>query len=229
MKIIISLLLTLIIFSCPANSQQAENVLLILDCSLSMEEEINGQEKIDIAKNVIRHVLSQIPPTTRVGLRVYGHKSDALKSFIGIDKCEVSELLVPVGPNNRRRIFYELENLKPVGMTPICYSLEQASNFDFVNLPGKKHIILVSDGMETCSGNPCDVAVELVRRNMDISIDVIGFDLSNEPSVLNNLRCVALSTRGNFYTADNPEEFLRSMQQSFRASKDVQGRILIGN
>jgi len=227
MNLIISLFLCLTIFSCAARAYQEENVLLILDCSLSMEEEIDGQAKIDIAKNVIHQVLSQIPPSTRVGLRVYGHKRDMLKSFVGIDKCEVSELLVPVGPNNRNRIFQELANLKPVGMTPICYSLQEASYFDFVNLPGKKRIILVSDGMETCSGNPCEVAVELVRQNADIAIDVIGFDLSADPSVTSNLKCVALATRGKFYSADSPEDFLRSMQESFRVSKDVQGRVII--
>ncbi len=209
-----------------AFSQPTENVLIILDCSMSMDEKIRGQKKIDIAKNVIKRVLSEIPPDVNVGLRVYGHKRDAVKGFLGIDKCEVSELLVPVSPGNRALIYRELTRLRPVGWTPICYSLTEASDYDFINLTGKKRIILVSDGMETCSGNPCELAVELVRENSDIAIDVIGFDLSADPSVISNLRCVALATRGKFYNVGNPEEFLRSMQQIFSISRDVQGRIL---
>lgn len=176
MKIIVLFLLTILFCTGTAFANPVhENVLLILDCSLSMEDEINGQRKIDIAKNVIKTVLSEIPPDANIGLRVYGHKKDTLKSILGIDKCEVSELLVPIGPNNRQIIFQELLKLKPVGWTPICYSLEQASTYDFTDLPGKKRIILVSDGMETCSGSPCELAVELVRKNADVSIDVIGF------------------------------------------------------
>lgn len=224
-KILTILLLTFFLIY-PGLSQPRENVLIILDCSMSMDEEIAGQIKLDIAKNVIRRVLSEIPPDVKVGLRVYGHKRDRVRGLVGLDKCEVSELLVPIGQGNAGRIIQEVSRLKPVGMTPICYSLEQAQNFDFTNLPGKKRIILVSDGMETCYGNPCSLAVELVRKNRDISIDVIGFDVSSDRSVLNNLRCVALVTRGNFYVADSPEEFLQGMKESFSVSTDVQGAIL---
>jgi len=226
MKKLTLLLVSFIFCISMAFSEQRENVLIILDCSLSMEDEINGQRKIDIAKNTISTVLSEIPPTVNVGLRVYGHKRDKLKGFLGIDKCEISDLLVPVGQNNRQVISQELSKLEPVGWTPICYSLEQASTYDFSNMPGKKRIILVSDGMETCSGSPCELAVDLVRKNSDISIDVIGFDVSSEPSVISNLRCVALATRGKFYTADDPEQFLRSLKQSFSVSREVEGRIL---
>ena len=218
--------LAIIVFICPAYSLQRENVLIILDCSLSMEEKINGQRKIDIAKNVINNVLFEIPANVNLGLRVYGHKRDALRGFFGFDKCEVSELLVPVGPNSRQRISQALSALEPVGWTPICYSLEQAVSYDFTRLPGKKRIILVSDGMETCSGNPCELAVDMVRRNADVAIDVIGFDVSADPATISNLRCVALSTRGKFYAADNPEEFLRSLQESFSVSTEVQGKLL---
>lgn len=227
MKNLILTLLCLLILTPSAISQPRENVLIILDCSLSMDEEIQGQRKIDIAKNVIKQVLSELPSDVNVGLRVYGHERDIVTSFLGIDKCEVSELLVPIMPNSRQRIYQELTKLKPVGMTPICYSMEQASNFDFPNVSGKKRIILVSDGMETCSGDPCDTAVELIRRKSDIAIDVIGFDVSSDPSIISNLKCVALATRGKFYAVDSPEDFLKSMRESFSVSRDVQGRIIV--
>jgi len=206
-------------------SSHRENVLIILDCSLSMEDDIDGERKIDVAKDVINRVLTEIPRNVHVGLRVYGHKSSMVKSFLGLDECEVSELLVPIGAN-RHRISRALSELKPVGMTPICYSIDQSVKYDFTGLPGKKRIILVSDGMENCNGSPCEFAVELVKRNVDVAIDVIGFDLSSNPSAMKHLRCAALVTKGKFYTADNPEEFLRSMQQSFSVSTEVQGKIL---
>lgn len=203
-----------------------ENVLIILDCSFSMDDTIHDKRKIDIAKNVINTVLSQIPADVHIGLRAYGHKKNLVKSLIGIDECEVSELLVPIGTNNRREISLALSKLNAVGWTPICYSIDQAVKYDFPALPGKKRIILVSDGMETCNGSPCDFAVDLVKRNVDVSIDVIGFDLSSDPSAVNSLKCAALVTRGKYYTADNPQQFLKSLQDSFSVSTEVQGQIL---
>jgi len=207
-------------------SAQRENILIILDCSLSMEDEINGVKKIDIAKDVINKVLAQIPGNVYVGLRVYGHKRNLFKSILGLDDCQASELLVPINTNNRYNISRALTGLHPVGMTPICYSIDQSINNDFVGLPGKKRIILVSDGMETCNGNPCDFAVNMVKRKINVSIDVIGFDLSSDPSAISSLRCAALVTRGKFYTADNSKQFLKSLQQSFSVSREVEGRIL---
>src|SRR3989339_658108 len=74
----------------PQGSTQ-EGVLIILDSSYSMEDKINGERKIDIAKRVINDVLNQLSPTVPVGLRVYGHKSD----FLGFNACKASELKVP--------------------------------------------------------------------------------------------------------------------------------------
>lgn len=208
-------------------SPERENVLIILDCSLSMEDEVDGRRKIDIAKEVINKVLTQISGNVMVGLRVYGHERSLIKSFMGVDECEVSELLVPIRPNNSGKISRALSELRPTGMTPICYSIEQSVKYDFTGLPGKKRIILVSDGMENCNGSPCEFAVELVKKNVDVSIDVIGFDLSSNPSAMKHLRCAALVTKGKFYTADSTAEFLKSLRESFKVRKDVQGKILM--
>jgi Ca-activated chloride channel family protein len=204
-----------------ANMANRENVLIILDSSYSMSEEINGERKIDIAKRTINKVLSELPPNVWVGLRVYGHKT----GFFGFSGCRASELKVAIGSNNQPLIANELLNIKPVGMTPITYSIEQALNYDFNGLQGKNRIILVSDGMETCNGSPCDYAIGLVKRKIDLKIDVIGFNIS-EPAALSQLKCTALSTKGKFYTAGNAGELAESLSKSLNTSKEVQGKIL---
>ena len=201
-----------------------ENILIILDCSYSMDEEINGIRKIDIARQVVNNVLRELPPNINLGLRVYGHK----KSFLGIDDCKASELLVPITPNSQQRIYLALRGLDAVGWTPICYSLEQAVYGDFASIPGKKRIILVSDGMETCGGCPCEFAVDLMKKNVNVSIDVIGFDLASEPEAISQLKCVALATHGKFYTAKNAYEFTESLKNSLQVKTKVQGQILPG-
>lgn len=198
-----------------------ESVLIILDSSYSMEDEINGERKVDMAKRVINQVLSKLSPGVWVGLRVYGHKT----GFLGFNACRASELKVAIGPNNQSLISNELNKIKPVGMTPITYSIEQAIDNDFINLSGKKRIILVSDGMETCDGSPCDYALDLVRKKIDFKIDVVGLDLSDTDAV-NQLKCTALSTKGKFYAASNAQELSDSLSKSLNTRTEVQGKIL---
>jgi len=201
-----------------------ENILIILDSSFSMNDKINGERKIDIAKRVINQVLAQTSGNSYIGLRVYGHKMGVL----GINACRASELKVPIGQNTQSIIHNVLMGIKPVGMTPISYSIGQAVAQDFIGLPGKKRIILVSDGMETCDGSPCDYALDLVKKGIDLKIDAIGFDLS-EPEAISQLKCTSLATKGKFYAAKDANELTNSLNKSLNVRKDVEGKIFKGN
>jgi hypothetical protein len=205
----------------PNISEGPQNVLIILDASYSMEEQIFGERKIDIAKRVVDRTVRSIPQGTRVGLRVYGHKI----GLMGIYPCRKTELLVPMEFNTGQAIISKLRNIKPTGQTPITYSIKTAVQNDFNGLNGPKRIILVSDGMETCDGNPCEFAVDMVRKGIDFKIDVVGFALK-DPAAINQLKCVALSTGGKFYTADTEAALAKSLQKSFQVKKSVEGRIL---
>lgn len=205
----------------PYNSEH-ENVLIILDASYSMQESVNGERKIDIAKRAINQVLKQLSPQIWVGLRVYGHKTN----FFGFNDCKASELKVAIGPDNQSLIAGELLKIKPVGWTPITYSIQQAIDNDFIHLSGKKRIILVSDGMETCGGSPCEYVLGLVRNHIDFKIDTIGFDIDNDAIAISQLKCTALATKGKFYSANNARDLADSLTKSLNTSKDVQGVIL---
>ncbi len=202
-------------------SKTPANILIILDSSYSMEDKVGFQRKIDVAKNTINNVLDKLSPDINLGLRVYGHKS----GFLGFGGCKASELKVPISRGSKSIIQKETSKIEPVGVTPITFSLKQALEQDFDGINGTKRIILLSDGMENCDSSPCDYAVELARNNIDLKIDVIGFDL-NEPDAVSQLKCVALATKGRFFTARNPEELADSLSKSFNISKEVQGVIV---
>lgn len=203
------------------NTDKQNNLVIILDCSYSMDDQIDGQRKIDIAKNVINKVLRELPGNTNVGLRVYGHKS----GFLGFDGCTATELLVPIGRNNPDLISDCLKKLDAVGWTPICYSLEKCIENDFNSFSGNKRIILVSDGMETCGGSPCEFAVDLMKKRTDVSIDVIGFDIESEPAAISQLKCVAMATHGRFYRVNNADELFKSLKRTLNINKKVEGKI----
>jgi len=203
------------------NPESRENILIILDSSYSMADKIGAEQKIDIAKNTINQVLSQLSPEAYVGLRVYGHKSD----FFGFRACRASELKVPIAPYSLDKIKNEISKMKPVGWTPITYSIKQAMAVDFQGMTGKKRIILVSDGMETCDESPCEYVLSLVKQNNDLKIDVIGFDL-NDPAAVSQLKCTALATKGKFYQAHDANSLNNSLIQSLNISKEVEGKII---
>jgi Ca-activated chloride channel family protein len=206
-----------------AETVNNQNILIILDCSYSMDDKIDGQRKIDIAKTVINNVLEELPKNINVGLRVYGHQD----GFLFFDGCKATELLVPVASGTQNIITEKMKKLDAVGWTPICYSFEQAINNDFSGMDGKKRIILVSDGMETCGGDPCQFAVDLMKKRTDITIDVIGFNIESDPEAVSQLKCVALATYGKFYTANNASQFTDSLKRSLNVQEKVQGKIFV--
>ncbi|MEI7474759.1 MAG: VWA domain-containing protein [bacterium] len=205
----------------PIGDKNRENILIILDASGSMSEKIGNKRKIDIAKDSIINVLNQVSDNEKIGLRVYGHVMD----FWGLKACEASELKVAISEGSKNLIKEELLKIKPTGATPISYSVEQALKYDFTGLSGKKRIILVTDGMETCGQSPCDLAVSLMKKGIDLKIDVIGFDIQDKSS-LPQLKCISLATKGKFYTANDSQELVNSLENTLNIETNVSGEIV---
>lgn len=223
--------------SLSASKEEAQNILFILDASDSMNDRTGGQTKMEAAKRIVMETVRSLPKNVNVGLRVYGHRTGsggfAVRSPIGTfmtggEACRQSELVVPVAAQNRAAIASELLNIEATGKTPITYTLQQAVSNDFVGLTGRKTIILVSDGRETCSFNPCDFAVEAVRQGIDVKINTIGFG-TRDRLADEQLRCVALATKGRFYSVDTAAQLAKSLQDSVQVQTSVQARIYSGN
>jgi len=221
-----------------ANGQMAptENVLIILDASESMNDLMGGQPKIQIAKDVVLKTIRALPPNVNVGLRVYGHQlgstgmvfSGPFGSYsTGGSMCRQTQLLVPMGTSNRTRMAAQLMNVQARGKTLISYALREAVTNDFVGLPGKKTIILVSDGRETCAANPCDLALDMVRAGVDIKMNTIGFG-THDRVADDQLKCLALSTKGKFYSANTAADLARGIGQSMSVQTSVQAKLTPG-
>ena len=211
-------------YSASVNTNAAENVMIILDGSYSMKQTLPGnspkESRMQAAKRVILQVMQTVPRTTRIGLRVYG------QSQIPILECQSTKLLVPLGLNNRAEIASQLAQIQPVGQTPISLAIRVSAEHDFVGLAGKKTIILVSDGMETCDADPCQVSVQLVQNGVDVKINTVGLGISGDIEAQKQLKCVALGTNGQFYNADTSATLARGLQQSFKSETRVEAQIL---
>ena len=194
-----------------------DKLLFVVDFSNSMGEYLEHKTKVNQVKNMMKHILPQISPDTKVGIRVYGHTCN----IFAFNACRSSELLVPLGINNSSQINSAISKLRPRGMTPITYSLKQGVNKDLKNQNGIKHIILLTDGGENCDESPCDYAIELMKQRRDIKIDVIAFNV-HDANDLDQLKCVADVTSAKFVQADTNAELVRSMEELILPHKQVE-------
>lgn len=201
--------------------QSGEKILFIVDFSNSMNERLGHQTKLDIALSTMKQTLQLIPPSTAVGLRVYGHKT----GFTPRQSCTASQLISPIQQNNALNVYSKLNSINAVGWTPITYSLKQAVFFDFPDTTTKKRIILISDGGENCDESPCDFIIQLMKYREDVRIDVIALAIGDQDAN-NQLKCVALVTSGKFYNANTAADLKNSLEDSLNLQKEVQGVIL---
>lgn len=206
--------------------ESGDKLLFVIDYSNSMGEYLEHKTKATLVKEMMKFIMPQISPSTKVGLRVYGHTCN----LFAYNACRSSELVVPLGFANNNSILAEMSHLRPRGMTPITYSLKQAVNKDFEDYDGMKHIILLTDGGENCDESPCDYAIELVKERRDIKIDVIAFNVHDDDD-LAQLKCTADVTGGRFSEAETKAQLFKSMENLTlqHTQKDVEATIFRTN
>ena len=198
-----------------------EKIIFLVDFSNSMNEYLGERRKIEVALRALYEILPKIPKSAQIGLRIYGHRSGVTP----IDACMASKLVVPIDRNNFKKIYRELERIAPIGMTPITYSIKQSLKNDFGVWQGKKRIIILTDGGETCDESPCSYSLKLVQQRNDVQIDVIAFSV-NDVNAMDQLKCAALVTNGKFYNADTYANLVNSLNDSFKTEKSVEGVII---
>ena len=166
------------------------NLLFILDGSNSMWGQVDGVAKIETAKEVLVDLLGNLPPDTKVGLMAYGHRSK--------EDCSDVEILSPIGAKDPAALASDLQSIVPKGKTPIAFALEMS--FDaFADAEANNSVVLISDGIETCGGDPCDVAAKLSQRGVNVRVHVVGFDVSAEER--QQLECIADAAGGRYFNA----------------------------
>lgn len=143
-------------------------VIVILDASGSMLARLDGERRIDIAKASLRQLVSEdLPEGTEFGLRVFGHKE--------ADSCR-TDVEIPLGPLNRTEAAAKVARVNAMNLakTPIADTLAKAGG-DLAGKPGPNLIILLTDGEETCDGDPAAVITSLRNGGLDVRVNIVGF------------------------------------------------------
>ena len=146
-------------------------ILFIFDASNSMWGDWQSDKKIHIAHRVLSKMIDslEVYPNIELALRVYGHQKD-----YQVYDCSDTKLEVPFAPNNFQKIKQKLKTIFPKGTTPIALSLQAAEN-DFPECVGCRNIIvLITDGIEECKGDPCAVSQALQRKGIILKPFIVG-------------------------------------------------------
>ncbi len=178
-------------------------ILFVLDVSGSMMNPWNSTNRFRVSKAVISNLVDSIQktPNLEMGLRVFGSMSP-----LSANDCKDTKLEAPIRANNAQTIKSRLNNLKCNGITPIAYSLEQCAN-DFINTPGnyRNIVILITDGIESCDGNACEVSKKLQAKGIFLQPFIIGLGLTKEAAI--TFECV-----GRYDDAQDEIGFKKSLK-----------------
>lgn len=215
--------------SATSDAPQIVNLEIILDVSGSMGQIIDtGETRMDAAKRVLNEVMAAIPddPGVNVGLRIYGHLGDNTEAGRPVS-CEASELVVPIAGVDRQAIAQQMAPLFPTGWTPIATSLERsAADFPASEVLATNAVVLVTDGLETCDGDPAAAAASLAANDSAITTHVIGFALTPEEQLL--LQSITAASGGMLLEAANATELTGALFTILDELDVVKGAGFIG-
>ncbi len=197
MRLLLSILFLFLgieLFSQTKNNIQLTRVLFVFDASKSMKTKHKNSTRIVGAKSLFYNFLDSLNKQKNIefALRMYGH---TVKYPPG--DCKDSKLVVPFSKNNITLIKQKVALAQPTGITPIEHSLTESAN-DFPDNKAVNMIILITDGIEECGGDPCAARLKLLEKGIVFKPFIIGIGLL--PEQIKTFECV-----GNFYDFDDTE------------------------
>jgi Ca-activated chloride channel homolog len=185
----------------------ADRVVIVLDASGSMWAQIDGKPKLEIARESLRTVLQSVPADKEIGFMAYGHREKG--------SCEDIELIVPPQAGSAGAVSAAADSLKFIGKTPLTAAVKQAAEA-LKYTEDKATVILITDGLETCNGDPCALGKELKAAGVDFTVDVVGFGLTADEG--KQVACLADNTGGKYIQASDEQALQNALVETIAAA-----------
>jgi hypothetical protein len=183
-------------------------VELILDASGSMLQRLDGERRIEIARQVLTHAVNEvIPAGTPVALRVFGHREP--------NACR-TDLEIPLQPLDPVAAAGTIGGIQArnLARTPIADSLARVEE-DLAGAEGARVVILVTDGEETCEGDPAEVLETLAARGFDLRLNIVGFAIDDE-ALRDQFQRWATQGGGRYFDAADSTSLQNSVANALR-------------
>ena len=207
---VLTILILMGMYSEEINGQPEESsILFIYDGSGSMWGRMDGKTKKEIAADILKSTVNGLEEDQKVGFMAYGHrrKSD----------CEDVELMIDLQNDNKSEVTAAVSGINPLGKTPLAYSAKQAiASIESSGL--KTTIILITDGIESCYGNLCEVIRLAREKGIDFKLHIVGFGLKDGETEA--LKCAAKEGNGNYYDADDSDQLAQVLDEAVHQKID---------
>lgn len=196
-KVLSLIIILFISYSSYSQVPNKTRILFLLDASGSMYANMGTDIRMGVAKRLLSKMVDSLrhEPNLEIALRVYGHTTTKDKR-----NCHDTKLEVPFSRTNHDAILSKLRDLKPLGTTLIAYSLQEAG-YDFpIDNRSRNIIVLITDGLEECDGDPCAVSEALQKKGVILKPFIIGVGL--DANFAKQFDCV-----GRFFEANTEADF----------------------
>jgi hypothetical protein len=187
-------------------------VEIILDASGSMLQRLGGQRRIDIAKQTLTRLTSAtIPAGTPFAMRVFGRE---------LDSCQ-TDLEIPLGALNAAAVAAKIAALeaKNNAKTPIGASLDQVAN-DLSAAKGERLVVLLTDGEETCGGDPAAAITKLKQSGVSVRVNIVGFAI-DDATLATTFKHWADTGGGMFFDAKDAAGLDKALSQAMRSGFEI--------
>ena len=191
-----------------ADNSPGGAVELILDASGSMLKRLDGKRRIVIAKEVLSEAVKQyLPAGTPLALRVFGHKQP------NSCRTDLEMPLAPLDPGAAAKVIQGV-NAKNLAKTPIADSIAMIES-DLKSAKGRKVIVLVTDGEETCEGKPAEIIQQLQDKGLDLALNIVGFAI-DDAELEASFESWAKLGNGRYFSASSQDGLSDALQLSLQ-------------
>jgi len=206
-------------------SEKTVHMEIIFDSSGSMgltlppnEERGIRERKINAAKRALKDTLNSLD-TDNITLAFRAYGFDTSIEYGKKTTCRNSELLVDFEKGNASRITDAVTSLRPYGFTPIADSLKLAGADLEPFKDNFPTILLISDGKESCDGDPIAEIERLRSQGIDVQVHVVGFDLDNVAR--RQLVGIARAGNGSYYDATDYHDLSDSINRVAKTVNEI--------
>ncbi|MFA5950881.1 MAG: VWA domain-containing protein [Hyphomicrobium sp.] len=195
-----------------------QDAMLVFDASGSMAgTDMNSiSPRIGKVRQALEKVLPEVASERNLGLIVYGPGP--------YNVCETVDVRLRPAPNSAERIMAEVNAVSPAGRTPLTTGVRTAAE-----VLGYKSraatIVLITDGEETCGGDPCALAQKLKAEGQATTVHVIGYKDKLAIKGPFGSRCLADTTGGEYVAVETTDQLVAALHKALGCPFITQRRV----